>query len=54
MFNKFSNNFKTYGCGSITNGDYKLKIQIENYDGYSEFEKGQEIEVKGYVQIASL
>ncbi|XP_071582104.1 uncharacterized protein [Temnothorax nylanderi] len=53
-FNSFSNNFKTYGCGSITNGEYKLEIQIVNYDEFVDnFEKGQEIEVKGYVQIAN-
>ncbi|XP_029167920.1 uncharacterized protein LOC114943513 [Nylanderia fulva] len=50
-FNKFLNSFKTIGCGSITDKMYKLEIQIVNYDNDVYFDKGQMIEMKGYVKI---
>ncbi|XP_029177661.1 uncharacterized protein LOC114945571 [Nylanderia fulva] len=50
-FNKFLNSFKTIGCGSITDKTYKLEIQIVNYDNDVYFDKGQMIEMKGYVKI---
>lgn len=43
----------TYGYGSITDGSYKLQIQIMEYDQKSHFEKGEYIELKGYVKITS-
>jgi len=52
-FNKFSNNFKTYGYGSITDGMYKLEIQIIDYEHTNEFINGQQIEIKGYIKISS-
>lgn len=52
-FNILNNTYKSYGCGSITDGCYKLQIQIMEYEQYSYFEKGEYIEVKGYVKIIS-
>lgn len=52
-FNNFSNNYKTYGYGSITDGIYKLEIQISNYENEIDFVKGEQIEVKGFVKVAS-
>lgn len=52
--NLYSNNNKTYGYGSITDGVYKLEIQIINYENKNDdFLKGGQIEVKGYVKVTS-
>lgn len=52
-FNIFSNSFKKIGNGSITDKTYKLEIHITNYDNDVYLEKGQFVEVKGYVKIMS-
>jgi hypothetical protein len=52
-FNTSSNNFKTYGYGSVTDGIYKLEVQIVNYDHKNYYKKGQQIQMKGYVKIAN-
>jgi len=52
-FNTFSNSFKTIGSGSITDKTYKLEIQITNYDNDVFLEKGEFVEVKGYVKMMS-
>lgn len=52
-FNVFSNSFKTIGNGSITDGHYKLEIQISEYKHDIKFEKGQQVELKGYIKIIS-
>jgi len=46
-------NFNTCGYGSITDGSYKLEVQINEYDNNNFFEKGQEIELKGYIKLTS-
>lgn len=52
-FNTSSNNFKTYGYGSITDGTYKLEVQIVNYVHENYYKKGEHIQIEGYVKIAS-
>jgi len=52
-FNTFNNNFKSYGYGSITDGTYKLEVQIANYEHENYFVKGEHVEIKGYVKVAS-
>lgn len=52
-FNAFSANTKTIGYGSITDGTYKLEIQVSNFDHKNYYKKGEQIQVKGYVKIAS-
>jgi len=48
-----SNSFKTIGCGSITDKTFKLEIKILNYDNDVYLDKGQIIEIKGYIKIMS-
>lgn len=52
-FNTCSNNSNSYGYGSIMDGIYKLEIQITNYEQDNYFKKGEEVEIKGYVKMAS-
>lgn len=52
-FNITSNNMKTFGKGSITDGIYKLEIRINDYDNNISFDKGQQVEIKGYIKIIS-
>ncbi|XP_072766281.1 uncharacterized protein [Anoplolepis gracilipes] len=49
-FNTLSSSFKTIGTGSITDGNYKLEIQIAHYEANDGFEKGENVETKGYVK----
>jgi len=49
----FSTNYKTCGYDSLTDGTHKLEIQITNYEIENNFKKGDQVEVKGYVKIAS-
>ncbi|XP_071642074.1 uncharacterized protein [Temnothorax longispinosus] len=53
--NIFSNIFKTIGSGSITDGKYKLEIQITDYkpEDNIDFEKGQKVEIKGFVKMSN-
>ncbi|XP_071642147.1 uncharacterized protein [Temnothorax longispinosus] len=50
-----SNSFKTIGSGSVTDGTYKLEIQITDYkpEDNVDFEKGQEVEIKGFVKMSN-
>lgn len=52
-FNALSNNQKTFGYGSITNGVHKLQIQIMNYEQTTSFEKGEQVQVKGIVKVTN-
>lgn len=52
-FNTFTNNFKTIGHGSITDGVYKLEIQIIEYEPENMYNKGDYVELKGYVKTLS-
>jgi len=51
--NAFTNSFKTIGTGSITDGVFKLEIQIIEYEHDNTYKKGDYIEIKGYVKISS-
>jgi len=48
-----SNSFKTLGWGFITDKTYKMEIQILNYDNDVYLDKGQMIEIRGYIKIMS-
>ena len=40
-----------YGVGSITDGTYKLEINIKNYDDYFyEIEKGNAVQIQGFLR----
>lgn len=52
-FNTFTNNLKSYGYGSITDGTYKLEVQITNYEHENYYKKGEHVQIKGYVKVAS-
>lgn len=50
-FNGAQYNNKSFDIGPITDGTYKLEIQVnENYEE-NKYEKGQHIEIKSYVKI---
>ncbi|XP_072760985.1 uncharacterized protein [Anoplolepis gracilipes] len=49
-FNTLSGSFKTIGTGSITDGNYKLEIQIAHYEANDGFEKRENVKIKGYVK----
>lgn len=51
--NTFTNSFKTIGSGSITDGVYKLEVQIMEYEHENFYNKGDYVELKGYVKILS-
>jgi len=51
--NAFTNSFKTIGTGSITDGVFKLEIQIIEYEHDNTYKKSDYIEIKRYVKISS-
>ncbi|XP_032675722.1 uncharacterized protein LOC116846247 isoform X2 [Odontomachus brunneus] len=52
-FNCITINSYNFACGSITDGKFKLEIQIKDYDDMNEFEKGLHVDVKEYVKMMS-
>ena len=49
----FKEGLRDYGLGSITDGEYKLKIRLANIDNLPIYKKGTPVSIKGYVKSSS-